>query len=144
MFNARASLAHAAFARAFLAASTTSALADDYSNAANYNHGYGMSAGEESQNADPSLRDANGNLTVVNGQFTSSNFNSQSAMAMSSSGSSLANLGNHGSGAGFNGATAIGNQLNVVTVGNFNTVVVNSHQSNSGTVTATVSTDGSK
>jgi holdfast attachment protein HfaA len=144
MFNAKASLGRAALASAVLLVSTGTAFADDYSNAANYNHGYGMSAGEESQNANPSLRDANGNLTVVNGQFTSSNFNSQSAMAMSSSGSSLANLGTQGSGAGFNGATAIGNQLNVVTVGNFNTVVVSSHQSNSGTVTATVSTNGSK
>jgi holdfast attachment protein HfaA len=144
MSNTKASFGRAAFIGVLLAASPAVAFADDYSNAANYNHGYGMSAGEESQNANPSLRDANGNLTVVNGQFTSSNFTSQSAMAMSSQGSSLANLGTRGSGAGFNGATAIGNQLSVVTVGNFNTVVVSSHQSNSGTVTATVNTNGSK
>jgi holdfast attachment protein HfaA len=48
------------------------------------------------------------------------------------------------SGVGFGGsqATAIGNSLNVVTVGSGNTVVVNAHQENNGNQTATVSTNG--
>jgi len=134
-------------AAALLLGSTT-AFADDYSNAASYNHGYGMGAGEENQSINPSLRDSNGNLTNVNGQFTSSSFSSASGMHMSSSGSQLANLGGGGSnssaGAAYGGATAIGNQLNVVTNGNFNTVIVSSKQTNSGTQTATVSLNGQK
>ncbi|HEX2590864.1 MAG TPA: holdfast anchoring protein HfaA [Rhizomicrobium sp.] len=123
------------------ASMAAAAHADDYSNASSYNHGYGMAAGGENATAAPSLRDSNGNLSVVNGQFTSSNFSSQTGMT--SSGSALQNLGNRSSGAAYGGATAIGNQLNVVTVGNWNTVVVNSHQTNTGTVTATTSTNGS-
>lgn len=138
-------MSHTSLRIALIAAliAPAAAAADDYSNAASYNNGYGMAAGGENQAINPTLRDSNGNLTNVNGQFTSSNFNS-SNMAMSSSGSSLANLGTKSSGAGFNGATAIGNQLSVVTVGNFNTVIVDSKQSNSGTVTATVNTNTSK
>jgi holdfast attachment protein HfaA len=40
------------------------------------------------------------------------------------------------------GATAIGNSLNVVTVGNNNTVVVNSTQTNNGNQSASVSLNG--
>ena len=126
------------------ALSSVAAFADDYSNAAAYNHPYGMQAGQENSTINPSMRDANGNLTVVNGQFTSSQFSSSGAMSMSASGSNLANMGNRTSGAAFGGATAIGNQLNVVTVGNFNTVVVSSHQTNTGDQTANVSLNGSK
>ena len=39
-------------------------------------------------------------------------------------------------------ASAIGNQLNVVTVGNNNTVVVNSRQTNNGNQTANVNLSG--
>ena len=39
-------------------------------------------------------------------------------------------------------AQAIGNQLNVVTVGTGNTVIVNSHQTNNGDQSATVNSDG--
>ena len=48
------------------------------------------------------------------------------------------------SGAGFSGGSysgqAIGNQLNVITNGNYNTVIVNSTQINNGNQTATSST----
>jgi holdfast attachment protein HfaA len=135
----------AALSGAALLMTAGTALADDYSNAGSYNHAYGMTAGEENSSVNPTLRDGNGNLTVVNGQFTSSNFSQSSgAMAMSQQGSSLANLGTRTSGAGYSGATAIGNQLNVVTVGNWNTVVVSSHQDNTGTVTATTNSSASK
>jgi len=127
------------------ALSSVAAFADDFSNAASYNHPYGMQAGQENSTISPSMRDANGNLTVVNGQFTSSQFSSQSgAQSMSSSGTSLANMGTRTSGAAFGGATAIGNQLQVVTVGNYNTVVVSSHQTNTGDQTANFSLNGSK
>jgi holdfast attachment protein HfaA len=68
-------------------------------------------------------------------------------MGTASSGS-LASLGNNtagtgGLGAAYGGATAIGNSLNVVTVGSNNTVVVNSTQTNNGNQNASVSLNGS-
>lgn len=129
-----------------LAASLSSAAgAADFSNAASYNSPYGMSAGQENQTVNPSLRDQNGNLTVVNGQFTSSAFSQQTgvqSMGTISSGQ-LSSLGTSQSGTAYGNATAIGNSLNVVTVGNNNTVVVNANQINKGNQTASVSLNGS-
>ena len=121
-----------------VAAATTGAQAVDYSNAATYNSAYGMEAGQENATVNPSLRDANGNLTVVNGQFTSSQMSKQSGVqtmsGLSGSGTST--------GAAYGTASAIGNSLNVVTTGNYNTVIVNSTQTNNGNQTATVSMNG--
>jgi holdfast attachment protein HfaA len=130
------------------AALTGAAGAADYSSAASYNNPYGMTAGQENQTINPSLRDANGNLTVVNGQFTSSTFSQQTgAQSMGTmSSASLASLGTTGSTGSlgsYGSATAIGNSLNVVTVGNNNTVVVNSTQTNNGNQTASVNLNGS-
>lgn len=126
---------------------TGGAFAADYNNAASYNSGYGMTAGQENQAVNPSLRDQNGNLTLVNGQFTSSSFSKQTgvqAMGTISSGT-LSALGTSQAGVGttYGTATAIGNSLNVVTVGNNNTVVVNSSQINNGNQSANVSINGS-
>src|SRR5271156_2672199 len=103
------------------------AQAGDWSNSASYN------GSSTSQNAASnfSLRDANGNLTVVDGQFTS---------ATTSQASGGATPGGVGMGGSY--ATAIGNSLNVVTVGNNNTVVVNSAQTNTGNQTATANLSG--
>jgi holdfast attachment protein HfaA len=107
-----------------------------------YNSPYGMTQGSENQAVDPSLRDANGNLALVNGQFQSSSMSQQSGvqnMGVLGGGASGSALG---SGAGFGpvtSATAIGNSLNVVTVGSNNTVIVNSSQTNNGNQTATTS-----
>ncbi|GAA0524788.1 holdfast attachment protein HfaA [Rhizomicrobium palustre] len=119
--------------------------AADYNSAASYNSPYGMNAGQENQAINPSLRDGNGNLTVVNGQFTSSSFSHQTGVQTMGtiSSSSLAGLGT-GAGTTYGTASAIGNSLNVVTVGNNNTVVVNSNQINNGNQTATVAINGSK
>ena len=122
--------------------------AADYSSATSYNSPYGMSAGAENQTINPSLRDANGNMSVVNGQFTSSAVSQQTGVQSMGtiSGSSLASLGTGNSGVGSGsttaGATAIGNSLNVVTVGNNNTIVVNSTQTNNGNQSASVSLNG--
>lgn len=116
------------------------ALAGDFSNAADYNHGYGMNAGQENQTINPSLRDANGNLTVVNGQFTSSQMSQQSGVQqMSASGFGV---GSAGTGTAYGTASAVGNSLNVVTIGNNNTVVVSSHQTNNGNQEANISLNG--
>jgi len=106
------------------------ATAADFSDDTSYSHPYGMVAGQENQPVNAALRDGNGNLTIVNGQFTSSAMSQQSG------------LGTMSSGVGTAQATAIGNALNVVTVGSGNTVVVNSVQDNHGNQTATVSTNG--
>ena len=122
----------------------SAAAAGDFSNASTYNAPYGLQPGQENQAPNPSLRDANGNLTVVNGQFTSSNFGTAAGAAASGSGVGMAS-----SGAGMTGATrtmgaatAIGNQLNVVTLGSNNTVVVNATQNNSGNQTAVNTVNG--
>ncbi|HEY6578577.1 MAG TPA: holdfast anchoring protein HfaA [Rhizomicrobium sp.] len=121
--------------------------------ASNYNNPYSMSQAQENAPVDASLRDANGNLTVVNGMFTSSTMSQQTGVQQSSVlgsaalGATLAN-GQATTGAGFGGqttlgqATAIGNSLNVVTVGTGNTVIVNSDQTNNGNQTATVTQNG--
>jgi holdfast attachment protein HfaA len=123
----------------------STAEATDYSNSAAYNAPIGMQAGQENATVNPSLRDSNGNLTVVNGQFTSSAMSSasgvSSASAMSAS-SGMGGVGTSGSGTMYGGATAIGNQLNVVTVGSNNTVIVNSNQTNNGNQNASVSLNG--
>jgi len=120
----------------------------DFSNSATYNAPFGMQAGQENAPANASLRDQNGNLTVVNGQFQSNAFAQGFAQGSASSSASASGMaggvGNGGSGSAFGGATAIGNSLNVVTVGNGNTVVVNSTQTNNGNITATNSVNGHK
>lgn len=119
------------------------ALAGDFSNASTYNAPYGLQPGQENQAPAPSLRDSNGNLSVVNGQFTSANFGGSSGASASASGAASAHgVGTSGAGTAFGGATAIGNQLNVVTLGNNNTVVVNATQTNSGNQTATTTVNG--
>ncbi len=52
-----------------------SAEAAGYDNMASYNTPYGMAPGQETRTINPSMRDANGNLTIVNGQVTSSSVN---------------------------------------------------------------------
>jgi holdfast attachment protein HfaA len=112
----------------------------DYSNASSYNAPFGMQAGQENQAIDPSLRDANGNLTAVNGQITSANFGvTAGAQSLATA---HAGVGTGGAGTAFGGATAIGNSLNVVTLGNNNTVVVNATQTNNGNQTATTTING--
>ena len=122
----------------------TAAKAGDYSNASNYNAPYGMQAGQENAPPNVSMRDANGNLTVVNGQFTSANFGAATGAAASGSGvgTSISGAGTSGATSTFGTATAIGNQLNVVTLGSNNTVIVNATQTNSGNQTATNTVNG--
>ena len=131
-------------ALALLASAGVAQAGTDFSNASSYNTPWGMTPGQDNQTANPSLRDANGNLTLVNGQFTSSNFGP--AFGAGSAGSSVASstggVGTNGAGTAFGNATAIGNQLNVVTLGNNNTVIVNANQENNGNQTATTTVNG--
>ena len=111
---------------------STAAHAGDWTNSANYN---GFGATTQNTPSNFSLRDANGNLTVVNGQFVGSSFSSSTgAQSASAFGSGV---GMQGGQAASGQATAIGNSLNVVVVGNHNTTVVDSSQINNGNQTAT-------
>ncbi len=104
-------------------------------NSAQYNAGYGRTAGEENQAVNVSMRDANGNLVIAGGQILSPTGGSVfSTNTTGGAGSSATGVGV--------GATAVGNSLTVVTTGNDNTVIVNSHQTNTGAITATTSTSG--
>ncbi len=103
---------------------------------AQFQAGYGGSRYTTAQAQSGSTRDANGNRLIVDGiiQSGASSYSSQSSGASTAyygSGS-----GSSGSGTTIGGATAIGNQLNVVVQGNRNTVIVNSKQINNGNITA--------
>jgi holdfast attachment protein HfaA len=96
-------------------------------NSASMNAGYGRVAGSENHPVDVSTRDANGNRVIVDGLI----LNGQSSFSGSwGAGDAFAGVGASGS------ASAIGNNLTVVTQGNYNTVIVNSSQVNNGAVTA--------
>jgi holdfast attachment protein HfaA len=106
-------------------------------NSASYNAGYGRVADEENQPVDVSLRDANGNLVAVDGviqagqdQSVFSNFGAGGAFDTASGVSTSS------------GASAVGNNLVVVTQGSNNTVIVNSTQTNTGNVSASSSLSG--
>ncbi len=71
-----------------------------------------------------STRDANGNRVIVNGVYAGSSFSSQEGL--------IYGVGRGTSGAGTATGTAIGNNLNVVVSGNYNTVIVTADQNNSG------------
>jgi len=106
-------------------------------NSASYNAGYGRIADQENQPVDVSLRDANGNLVAVDGviqagqdQSVFSNFGAGGAFDTASGVSTSS------------GASAVGNNLVVVTQGSNNTVIVNSIQTNTGNVSASSSLSG--
>jgi holdfast attachment protein HfaA len=116
---------------------STAAKAGDWTNSANYN---GFAATTQNTPSNFSLRDANGNLTVANGQFVGSSYSTSSgAQSASAFGSGV---GVQGAQATSGQATAIGNSLNVVVVGNHNTTVVDSSQINNGNQTATTELNG--
>jgi holdfast attachment protein HfaA len=82
----------------------------------------GMEWGASERPFEPGTRDANGNRTVINGRILME-------------GSSLPlglGLGESGDLGGVGQSMAVGNQLNVITNGSFNTVIVDSTQINNG------------
>ncbi len=97
-----------------------------------YETGYGMARNEMQNPIDPSTRDANGNRVMLDGEIMTGADNSVYAY------SKTLGAGDVYAGAGaLGGATAVGNNLQVVVNGNYNTVIVHSTQTNNGTVTAT-------
>ncbi len=117
-------------ATAAAAAFATCASAGGYDQSANYNTPVGMASSSTNAPVNSSLRDANGNLEVVDGKITSSSFSEVGGVQGF-------NPGQNGGFGGVNGsASAIGNQLNVVTLGSNNIVIVDSTQINNGDQTA--------
>lgn len=100
-------------------------------NSADFNAGYGRIPGQENRPVEITTRDANGNRIIVDGLILTGQ--DQSSFA-SASGAADAYAG---VGALSGGASAIGNNLVVLTQGSYNTVIVNSSQVNNGAVTAT-------
>lgn len=99
-------------------------------NSASFNAGYGRIAGSENHPVDVSTRDANGNRVIVDGLILTG----EDQSSFSSASGAIDSFA--GVGAGSGGSTAIGNNLVVVTQGNYNTVIINSNQTNTGSVTA--------
>ncbi|MNH77887.1 hypothetical protein D3C73_301890 [compost metagenome] len=107
--------------------------------AAQFQAGYGGSRYTTAQNATGSTRDANGNRLIVDGIIQAG----ASSYSSSSAGVSAGQSGSGSGGTNIGGATAIGNNLNVVVQGNRNTVIVNSTQTNTGNITAGTALNGS-
>lgn len=106
-------------------------------NPSEWNRPYGQSHQDSSQPY-TGARSRAGNRVVINGIIQTGVGVSAQASAFAQGSGSFQGGVQNGAGAGyaFHQATAIANQLNVVVNGNYNTVVVNSRQINSGPVTA--------
>lgn len=83
---------------------------------------YGTTPGEENQPMTGSTRDANGNRVIVNGVYAGSTFSQTDGLTYG--------VGRRNSSTST--GTAIGNSLNVVVSGRYNTVIVDSTQVNNG------------
>ena len=89
---------------------------------------YGYGYGQEQAAFDANTRDASGNRVILDGRImTGMDQSSLSTSSGSAGGWSQATAG-----AGYASGQAIGNQLNVITQGSWNTVIVNSTQINNG------------
>jgi holdfast attachment protein HfaA len=89
---------------------------------------FGFGYGEEQASYDANTRDASGNRIILDGRIMTGMDNS----SLSTSSASVGAWSQSTAGAGFSSGTAVGNQLNVITQGNWNTVIVNSTQINNG------------
>lgn len=107
--------------------------------AGQFQAGYGGSRYTTARTQTGSTRDANGNRLIVDGIIQ----NGASAYSSTSGGAAYgySGVGSNG-GTNIGGSTAIGNSLNVVVQGNWNTVIVNSRQTNNGAVTAGTALNG--
>ena len=126
---------HAAIALFGLCAGIASAQSNPAANyTGEFERPYGFAYGQEERAFDANTRDINGNRVIIDGRIV-----------VGDDLSSLTTTGVYGyrfagSGAGYNktpgyyGQTnsAVGNQLNVITQGSYNTVVIDSTQINNG------------
>ncbi|MEL6246165.1 MAG: holdfast anchoring protein HfaA [Pseudomonadota bacterium] len=92
---------------------------------AEFERPYGFAYGAEDRPYEPGTRDANGNRRIVNGRIipNSSSLTGGLDTAWGQTAGASGMLG---------GGSIIGNQLNVITNGSFNTVIIDSTQINNG------------
>ena len=109
------------------AAFASAAAADPIPGAGDFSRGYGMGWESFDTPINPSTRDEDGNRVIVNGR-------------MEIEGSLTGGLQDNFA-TGIGSSQAIGNQLNVVTQGNYNTVIVDSTQINNGDISAVTGED---
>ena len=96
---------------------------------------FGYSYGQEQSAYDAGSRDANGNRIILDGRIMTGMDQSTLATASASAGAWAQATSGAGFGSSVAQGAAIGNQLNVITQGNWNTVIVNSTQINHGNQT---------
>jgi holdfast attachment protein HfaA len=96
---------------------------------------FGFNYGEEAQPFEANTRDANGNRLIVDGRIMTGMDQSSLSMATASASSWAQASAGAGFGNGAAQGAAIGNQINVITQGNYNTVIVNATQTNTGNQT---------
>lgn len=92
--------------------------------AGDFSSAFGMGWDSFDSPINPSSRDENGNRVIVSGRIQ---------IEGSLSGGLMDDFAT-----GIGSATAIGNQLNVITQGNYNTVIVDSTQVNNGDISADI------
>ena len=105
------------------------ALADPVGNSGDFDRAFAMDGESFGAPISMSTRDENGNRVIVNGRMEIEGTLSGGLMD------------GFGSGLGGSSAQAVGNQLNVITQGNYNTVIVDSTQINNGDISADVEGD---
>ena len=100
----------------------SAAAADPIPGTSDVERPFGMGYDNFDTPINPSSRDENGNRVIVNGRME---------LEGTLTGGLMDNYAT-----GWGSAQAIGNQLNVVTTGNYNTVIVDSTQINNGDISA--------
>ncbi len=110
-----------------LAALAAPALADPVGDSGDFSRPFAMNGESFGAPISMSTRDENCNRVIINGRMEIEGTLSGGLM--------------DGFGSGIGAAQAIGNQLNVVTQGNYNTVIVDSTQINNGDISADVQGD---
>lgn len=104
-------------------------------NSASYNSGYGRYSGEENHAIDfAGARDANGNRSIVDGIIQGGATVQARAQAYAAASADYSG----GVGTSTGSGTAVGNSLTVITQGDYNTVIVNSKQTNTGDISVNV------
>ena len=111
------------------------AVAQTIGNSAELNGGWGRLQGTENGGIKVRTRDENGNRLIVDGVIQDGSSETDVDSDTGGAGSVYSGAGGRRRG-GSGTATAIGNNLQVITTGNWNTVIVNSTQINNGNVTA--------
>lgn len=96
---------------------------------------FGYGYGEEQAAYDANTRDGSGNRIILDGRILTGMDQSTLSTSSASAGAWAQATAGAGFGSGAATGSAVGNQLNVITQGNWNTVIVNSTQINNGNQT---------